>query len=139
MPKHGTTDHSRATQSDRDFDRDLHPNFLAGQNTGFDGSPEGPGGMMADGIKKIYKLLPDFKDDELRAIPILPLGTRLEQGATYLDLSQRGLGPFHGQANMEVGPDNYYVPKKALDYVTWNRLVGVTDPARLDEAADSNE
>jgi len=27
-----------------------------------------------------------------------------------------------------------YIAKKLVDYVTWNRLVGVTDPARLDEA-----
>jgi len=136
---HGTEHRqSTAAQSQQDFDRDLHPNFLAGQNIGFEGSPGALEGATADHIKKIYKLLPDFKDDELRAIPILPLGTRLEQGATYLDLSQRGLGPFHGQANMEVGPDNYYVPKKALDYVTWNRLIGVTDPERLDEAARSD-
>jgi len=35
---------------------------------------------------------------------------------------------------MEAGTRNYYVPKKALDYVTWNRLTGVTSPERLDEA-----
>jgi hypothetical protein len=127
---------SAADQSGQDFDHDLHPNFLAGQNTGFAGSPGALDGATADDIKKIRTLLPGFTSAELRAIPILPTGTRLEQGATYLDLRHPDRGPFHGQASMEAGADNYYVPKKALDYVTWNRLTGVTDPERLDEAAD---
>jgi hypothetical protein len=116
-----------------DFDRDLHPNFLAGQNTRFDGSPGVLKAPTAYDIKATRKLLPGFRDDELRAIPILPLGTRLEQGATYIDLKHRDRGPFVAMAGMVAGPDNYFVPKKLVDYVTWNRLIGVTSPARLDE------
>jgi hypothetical protein len=128
-----------AAQSAQDFDRDLRPNFLSGQNTRFEGSPGALEGATAADVKEIRALLHDFTADELRAIPILPVGTRLEQGATYLDLMDRGYGPFHGQAGMEASADHYYVPKKALDYVTWNRLTGVTNPDRLDEAADPDQ
>ncbi len=130
-PTSAENSQSAAAQAAADFDRDLHPNALVEQNTGFEGT-------TAADIKEAGALLHDFTNDELRAIPILPVGTRLEQGATYLDLMDRGYGPFHGQANMEAGSDHYYVPKKALDYVTWNRLTGVTDPERLDEAPDSD-
>lgn len=37
------------------------------------------------------------------------------------------------QAGMVAEVDHYYVPKKAADYVLWNRLNHVTTPARLDE------
>ena len=119
---------------EQDFDHDLHPNFLAGQNTGLEGSPGVLEGPTAYDRKEIHALLPGFKNAELRAIPLLPAGTRLEQGPTYLDLRDRARGPFHGQAGMETGSDNAYVPKKLVDYVTWNRLIGVTSPDRLDEA-----
>jgi hypothetical protein len=116
-----------------DFDHDLHPNFLAGQNTRLDGSPGALDAPTAYDFKELHVLLADFSDAELRTIPVLPMGTRLEQGATYIDLKHRERGPFVALANMVAGPDNYNVPKKLVDYVTWNRLVGVKDPARLDE------
>jgi len=133
---HGSAEHRqpKGPRPGQDYDRDLHPDFLAGQNTRLEGSPGALEGQTAYDIKKIHALLPGFKDDELRAIPILPAGTRLEQGATYIDLMHPERGPFHGQASMKAGPKTYYVPKKALDYVTWNRLTGVTNPERLDEA-----
>jgi len=38
-----------------------------------------------------------------------------------------GHGEYGGRARQ------YVYSKEVVDYVTWNRLVGVTDPARLDE------
>ena len=35
---------------------------------------------------------------------------------------------------MEAGPDNLYVPKTEVHYQLWNRLIGVTDPARTGQA-----
>jgi hypothetical protein len=37
------------------------------------------------------------------------------------------------QVAMVAEVDHYYVPKKATDYVLWNRLNQVTIAARLDE------
>ena len=58
-----------------------------------------------------------------------------EQGATYLDLSHRDRGPFTAGADMVAGPANRYVPKSEVEYPLWNRLVGVADPARLDQTS----
>jgi hypothetical protein len=30
--------------------------------------------------------------------------------------------------------DHYYVPKKLVDYVLWNRLIGVDNPERVQQA-----
>ena len=35
---------------------------------------------------------------------------------------------------MEAGPRSRYVPKDLVDYVTWNRLIGVDNPERTDDA-----
>jgi hypothetical protein len=40
-------------------------------------------------------------------------------------------------ANMEAGTDNYYVPKTEVGYQLWNKLIGVENPERLDQANDS--
>jgi hypothetical protein len=36
--------------------------------------------------------------------------------------------------DMVAGASNYYVPKDNIDYTLWNRLIGVTNPERLDIA-----
>jgi hypothetical protein len=56
------------------------------------------------------------------------------QDMTTVTNAHRDRGPLHATAGMAAGDDDYYVPKKLVDYVTWNRLIGVSDPARLDEA-----
>jgi len=63
----------------------------------------------------------------------VPLGSRLEQGAKYIDLQHLEQGEFVATAGMVAEEDHYYVPKKATGYVLWNRLNQVTTPARLDE------
>ena len=75
-------------------------------------------------------------DDELRNIVIVPLGERLEQGAKYIDLQHLEQGEFVAMADMVSDEDHYYVPKKQTDYVLWNRLNQVSNPARLDESRE---
>ena len=57
----------------------------------------------------------------------------MEQGAKYIDLQHLEQGEFVATAGMVAEEDHYYVPKKATNYVLWNRLNQVTIPARLDE------
>ncbi len=118
-----------------EWQQDLNPNFMAGQNHGIEGSHTENEAPTAYDIKEAHAhpLLQDLADDELKRITILPQGTRLEQGATYLDLRLRNPKEFKGMGNMEVGPHNWYVPKSSTDYPLWNRLIGVTMPERLDE------
>ena len=57
----------------------------------------------------------------------------MEQGAKYIDLQHLEQGEFVATTGMVAEEEQYYVPKKATDYVLWNRLNQVTIPARLDE------
>jgi hypothetical protein len=86
-------------------------------------------------VKAVHRRLNDLTDDELKAIPILPDGARLQQGATYVDL----LGDrdeITATGDMSAGKRNAFAPKDSVDYQLWNRLIGVTNPERTGMAAD---
>lgn len=78
-----------------------------------------------------------YTDDELKQIPVLPQGSRLEQGATYIDLKDSERKEFTAMGGMEASADNWYVPKTEVSYPLSNRLIGVQNPERLDEANQS--
>ena len=113
---------------------DLNPDAMAGQNLGVAGPhPEGDAHTAYE-LKEVHRRLADFHDDDLKQIPIVPEGSRLEQGATYIDLAEDEPKEFTALGNMEAGPRNCYVLKSAVDYTLWNRLIGVQDPERLGTA-----
>jgi hypothetical protein len=118
-----------------DFEEDLRPDNFAGANYGLRSEPQDVG-LRASDIKELYDKLADLTDDELRNIVIVPLGERLEQGARYIDLQYRERGEFVATADMISDENHYYVPKKHTDYVLWNRLRQVSNPARLDESEE---
>jgi len=128
----------RATDSQPDeWQQDLNPNPMAGRNVGLEGPHPEKDAPTAYRIKELHDQLADFTRDELRQIPVMPQGSRLEQGATYIDLKDPERRGFTAMGNMEAGPDNWYVPKTEVDYQLWNRLTGVQNPERLGEASDS--
>lgn len=114
--------------------RDLNPDFLAGVNDGMLGPHAERSGHTLYDYKDIQRQLQGLSDGELKRIPVMPQGSRLEQGATYVDLYDQNAQPFTAMGEMTAGPDNLYVPKADTDYILWNRLTGVTNPERLDEA-----
>lgn len=116
-----------------EWEHDLNPNFMAGMNAGLAGPHEEKAAFTAYEIKELHAKLKDLNHDELWQIIVLPEGARLEQGAKYLDLNDPKRREFTATADMVTGPDNYYVPKKAIDYQLWNRLKGVKNPERLGE------
>lgn len=116
-----------------DFEADLRPDNFAGANDGLLSEPTDIG-LRASDIKEMHDKLADLTDDELRNIVIVPLGERLEQGAKYIDLQHLENGEFVATADMISDEGHYYVPKKQTDYVLWNRLNQVDNPARLDES-----
>jgi hypothetical protein len=118
-----------------DFDRDLNAHDRAGENHG-ENQTLMPGALSADDMKSMHTILADLTDDELKNITILPAGTRLEQGAKYIDLRHLQQGEFAATSNMVADAGNAYVPKKETDYLLWNRLNQVETPARLDETSD---
>lgn len=110
--------------------QDLNPTADSAQDEVIADAPTG------DDIKELYDALPDFSKDELKQIVVLPAGTRLEQGATYVDLRTRDRSEFTAIGGMEVGERSWIVPKSEVDYQTWNRLIGITNPERTGEAEE---
>src|SRR6266568_137274 len=102
-----------------DFTRDLNAHDRTGEDHG-ENQTLLPGAVSAD---------------ELKNLTILPAGTRLEQGAKYIDLRNLEQGEFVARSNMVADVVNAYVPKKETDYLLWNRLNQVETPARLDETS----
>jgi hypothetical protein len=109
---------------------DLNPAPSAGQNYGTAGSELAKDAPTAFDLKDVHDMLNEFRDDELKGIPVLPLGSRLEQGATYIDLRDPLRREFTARGDMEAGQDNRYVPKSEVDYQLWNRLVQMQEPSR---------
>lgn len=129
---------SRQTDQEPDeFQQDLNPDPMAGQNFGLEGSHPEKDAPNASEIKELHSVLEGYTNDDLKQIPVLPQGSRLEQGAKYIDLKDPEPKEFTGMGNMEAGPDNWYVPKTEVDYQLWNRLTGVQNPERLGEANES--
>jgi len=115
-----------------DFDRDLHPNRGAGLNDGIgDSSQAGLGQVSAQDLKAVHRRLHAMSDNDLKQLPILKPGTRLAQGATYVDLESPNCHEFTARGDMIAHHDNWYVPKDSVDYQLWNLLIGVDNPERL--------
>lgn len=120
----------RETQPQPDqFDRDLHPTGAAGQNERAPADAE-VGMRTAYDVKPLHRALNGISDDVLREVPVLPEGTRLQQGATYLNLSDPTDGEFTATGDMQVGPGDAYVPKAEVPYTAYNLLRGISDPER---------
>lgn len=108
-------------QTDENWERDLHP------DKSLDRNESTPTAFDVEGARRH---LGDIGDDDLKQISIIPDGTRLDQGATYIDL----LGnreEFSAHGSMEAGRGHAYVAKADVDYQLWNRLIGVDTPERL--------
>jgi hypothetical protein len=102
------------------FDADLHRDSRAGQHAGAATHET----RSAFDVKELQEKLPDVSKADLKAIPLIQAGERLQQGAVYCNLNDLSAGPFTAMGGQEVGPDDYYVAKSELDYELWNRLTG---------------
>jgi len=111
------------------YRHDLNPDPVAGQNHGVHRT--GEGGPSAYDVKDAHRTWRDLSDADLKQLPVLPAGTRLEQGAVYFDLNDPDRGEIKALGNMTADPENQYVAKHAVDYQLWNALIGVENPERL--------
>jgi hypothetical protein len=105
------------------YERDLNPEWMAGQNFRERAEDVEPRVRYASEVKEITRFLQDFTFDELREIPVLAAGMRLEQGATYVNLRDPERTPFTATAEMRAGAEEWLVPKKEVPYPYWNRLI----------------
>lgn len=112
-----------------EWERDLNPERMAGQNIG---PAEGAHvHRTAHDVKELHRSLADeFTDDELKDIPVVPDGQRLQQGGVYIDLNDPGRKEFTATGDMTAGARNLYASKSEVPYPLWNRLMGVQNPAR---------
>ncbi len=109
---------------------DPSPRALAGQNAVSAGPRTEQRAASAYEVKDLHRRLRDaFSDEELKRIPVLPNGARLEQGATYIDLRQADARQFTARTDQMAGPGNWYVLKRSVGYDIWNRLLDVVAAA----------
>ena len=113
-----------------EFHSDLKPDSMAGQNIGAAGSHPEKHARTAHDIKEVHARLRDWLDSDLRQIPVLPEGSRLEQNATYIDLAADRYDEFTATGDIVAGPEHRYVPKAAVPYELWNRLLGIKNVRR---------
>jgi hypothetical protein len=99
--------------------------------------PETEPARTAYDVQEAHRQLVDWSDDDLKQVPLLPAGARLEQGATYVDLRDPARREFAATGEMQVPSDGLYVPRSEVDERTWNRLLGVRTPERTGPAGGS--
>jgi hypothetical protein len=118
-----------AQPHDDEYTQDLHAEAEAGVHSRQPRHETVP----AQDIKELHGHLPGFSNDELHRISVVKEGERLEQGAVYIDLMNPERGEITAMGEWEAGPGTAYVPKRLTDYLVWNRLIGITNPERLDQ------
>ena len=127
--KNDRFDQTRSQQQPERNRHDLDPDPMAGQNHGVHSG--GELGPSAYDVKDMHRLWNGLSDADLKQLPVLAEGTRLEQGAVYFDLNDPNRGEVKALGNMEAGPQHRYVAKSAVPYPLWNALTGVQIPERL--------
>jgi hypothetical protein len=121
----------QATVSHPDeWQRDLNPHHLAGQNIGMASDIETRGDRTAFNLRKQGWQPGDLDDNELKQIPLVPEGRRLQQGATYVDLAAGRRQEFTATGDMLATGDHAYVPKDRVPYEIWNRLLNDEKPGQ---------
>ncbi len=107
---------------------DLNPNHLAGQNLGQQSDARVESEWTAFHLRKRGLDLGAVNDEELKQVPLVAPGQRLQQGATYLDLTHQPREEFTARADMCAREEDAFAPKARVPYGIWRRLVGDPTP-----------
>ena len=118
---------------------DLNPARMEGQNIGASSKNNDSLAPTAADIGVLAGRLNGFTRDELSQIPIVPAGTKLKQGAVYLDMRIPSPVPFTATADITATEMNYYAPKAEIPYELWNRLVAALGPATMAEGSKEEQ
>jgi hypothetical protein len=113
-----------------EWQQDLNPNHLAGQNIGAESEQRETIAMTAFHLRKRGRELRGLDDNDLKQVPVLAEGTRLQQGATYVNLADDEPREFRATANMTAEAGDAYAPKDRVPYEVWNRLIGEPKPGQ---------
>lgn len=122
-PPYGRRQRDKTRAHPGQWQHDLNPDPLGGQNIGERDIDHEPGRRAASDDKEAIRLLPDFTQDELQEIPVLTQGARLQQGAMYVDLNDPSRHPFRATAEMVALSGNRLVPKADTPHPFWNRII----------------
>jgi len=120
---------ARAFDGDQ-YQADLNRDQMAGQNIGVPGAHPEKGTRTVHDIKDLHRRFNEWADSDLKQIPVVPEGSRLEQNATYIDLDEAAPHEFTATGSMAAEGGHRYVPKSEVPYELWNRLLGITNVAR---------
>jgi hypothetical protein len=118
---------------------DLNPARMEGQNIGASSKNNDSLAPTAADIGVLAGRLNGFTRDELSQIPIVPAGTKLKQGAVYLDMRIPSPVPFTATADITAKEMNFYAPKAEIPYELWNRLVAALGPATMGEGSKEEQ
>ena len=91
------------------------------------GRPSFKPGRTAYDIKALHEKWPGLSDRILKQIPLLDIGTSLQERAQYFDLMHPERGEFKGRSDWAVEPTSYLVAKKQVDPEFWNALIDIED------------
>jgi hypothetical protein len=119
------------TKHPDEWQRDLNPDHLAGQNIGRVAAETTDSDRTAFHLRKNgQRDLPGLHDEELKQVPLVAEGARLQQGGTYIDLNAHQPEEFTATGDMAATSDTAYVPKDRVPYEIWNRLTGKSQRSR---------
>jgi hypothetical protein len=96
---------------------DEPPDELRGRGT------QRPRTRPASEIKELVSFLSSFTMDELRQVPVVAPGAQLEQGATYVELTDDDRNELTALGGMTAEHGRYFVPKKETPVPYWNRII----------------
>jgi hypothetical protein len=127
----GRTDKPQARQKHPDqWQQDLNPDHMAGQNIGPPADELGSSRTTAFHLRKGGQAVGGLDDEELKQVPLVPAGSRLQQGATYVNLADGSRKEFTATAEITASPGDAYAPKDRVPYEIWNRLIGEPKPGQ---------
>jgi hypothetical protein len=81
-------------------------------------------------LRKRGRAVGGLDDEELKGVPLVPEGSRLQQGATYVSLGEESYQEFTATAEITASQGDAYDPKDRVPYEIWNRLIGELKPGQ---------
>ena len=127
--RHGQTHDVRREEATRSRKHTEGDDFAADLSAEQSSGGHGDESVLAADDKGTRAVVHDLDGADLKALSVLTVGTRLDQGSTYVDLNDPGRTPFTAMGDQEADDDNRYVAKRDTDYELWDRLVGHVPPA----------
>src|SRR5918999_6518786 len=94
-----------------EWQQDLNPDHMAGQNIGQESDARERTAVTAFHLRKRGFELRGLDDNDLKQVPVLAEGTRLQQGATYVNLADDERQEFTATANVTAEAGEAYAPK----------------------------